>query len=174
MDDTPLDQSGQPPLTQSEMWSFFVQELSDEELSKLGVSIFEEQRQRAIAGGDQEEIIAKAFETGFERSGLGVMPWIEGSLLVCPGSLISKSQGSHRCRFVSINQEWVWQSSMLITESKRPGQGSDKGFRANLNQLEEYLEHNKVLLPQKHQFSNQYMILVPFQPQLHLNHWGLI
>ena len=49
---------------------------------------------------------------------------------VCPGSLISKSQGSHRCRFVSINQEWVWQSSMLITESKRPGQGSDKGFRA--------------------------------------------
>ena len=55
MDDTPLDQSGQPPLTQSEMWSFFVQELSDEELSKLGVSIFEEQRQRAIAGGDQEE-----------------------------------------------------------------------------------------------------------------------
>ena len=130
MDDIPLDQSGQPPLTQSEMWSFFVQELSDEELSKLGVSIFEEQRQRAIAEGDQEEIIAKAFEIGFERSGLGVMPWIEGPLLVCPGSLISKSQGSHRCRFVSINQEWVWQSSLLITESKRPGQGSDKGFRA--------------------------------------------
>ena len=130
MDHTPLEKSGQAPLTQTEMWSFFVEELSDKELSKLGASIFEEQRQRAISAGNQEEIIAYAFEVGFERSGLGVMPWIEGSLLVCPGSLISRSQANPRCRFVSINQEWVWQSKMLITESKRSGQGTDKGFRA--------------------------------------------
>ena len=76
MDHTPLEKSGQAPLTQAEMWSFFVEELSDKELSKLGASIFEEQRQRAISAGNQEEIIAHAFEVGFERSGLGVMPLI--------------------------------------------------------------------------------------------------
>ena len=130
MENIPIEQSGETELTQNQMWSFFVQELSDKELSKLGTSILAEQRQRAMNSGDQEEIIAQAFEVGFERSGLGVMPWAEGSLLVCPGSLISRSQASHRCRFVSINQEWVWQSKLLITETKRPNQGTDKGFRA--------------------------------------------
>lgn len=125
-----LSPSGSDELSDVEMWSFFVHELADKELSMLGAAIQSEQRQRAIDSGDHDAIISQAFEVGFERSGLGVIPWIEGSLIVCPGSLVSKSQGNHRCRFISIDQEWVWQSRHLITEIKRPSPGSDKGFRA--------------------------------------------
>ena len=58
------------------------------------------------------------------------MPWIEGQLLICPGALVSRNPTNHRCRFVSVNEEWVWQSGHLITEIKRPSPGTDKGFRA--------------------------------------------
>tara|TARA_B100000700_G_scaffold317068_1_gene407792 strand:+ start:169 stop:723 length:555 start_codon:yes stop_codon:yes gene_type:complete len=130
MDKIPSEESGENPLSTADMWSFFVNELSDKELGILGSSIHTEQRRRAMNSGDQEEIIAHAFDVGFERSGLGVLPWIEGPFLVCPGALISKSQASHRCRFISVNDEWVWQSKMLIEETKRPSPGSDTGFRA--------------------------------------------
>ena len=58
------------------------------------------------------------------------MPWIEGQFLICPGALVSRNPADHRCRFVSVNEEWVWQSGHLITETKRPSPGTDKGFRA--------------------------------------------
>jgi hypothetical protein len=90
----------------------------------------EEILQRAIQSGDHESIIKQAFEVAFDRSGLGVNPWIEGKLLVCPGALVSKSAANHRCRFVSVDQEWVWQSKQLIEETKKPSPGNDKGFRA--------------------------------------------
>jgi hypothetical protein len=44
--------------------------------------------------------------------------------------LVSKSAANHRCRFVSVDQEWVWQSKQLIEETKKPSPGNDKGFRA--------------------------------------------
>ena len=117
-------------LSDSAMWSFFIQELSDKELNQLQVEMQNEIRQRAIQSGDHDAIIKQAFQIGFERSGLGVMPWVEGQLLICPGALVSKSLANHRCRFVSVNEEWVWQSGQLITETKRPSPGTDKGFRA--------------------------------------------
>ncbi|HJM99197.1 MAG TPA: hypothetical protein QF850_02980 [Acidimicrobiales bacterium] len=129
--DDPLDEQSNPlSLTDSAMWSFFIQELSDKELGQLQIEMQNEIRRRAIQSGDHDAIIKQAFEVGFERSGLGVMPWIEGQLLICPGALVSRNPTSHRCRFVSVNEEWVWQSGHLITETKRPSPGTDKGFRA--------------------------------------------
>ena len=117
-------------MNESAMWSFFIEGLSDTELHPLHREMQHEILQNAIRSGDHESIIQQAFEIGFDRSGLGVTPWIEGKFLVCPGALVSRSAGNHRCRFVSVNQEWVWQSKQLITETKRPSPGNDKGFRA--------------------------------------------
>lgn len=122
--------SGNGDFNESAMWSFFIKELSDHELQDLHREMQEEILQRAIQSGDHESIIKQAFEVAFDRSGLGVNPWIEGKLLICPGALVSKSAANHRCRFVSVDQEWVWQSKQLITETKNPSPGNDKGFRA--------------------------------------------
>jgi hypothetical protein len=130
MDDPSEEQRTPVSLSDSAMWSFFIQELSDKELNQLQVEMQNEIRQRAIQSGDHEAIIKQAFEVGFERSGLGVTPWIEGQLLICPGALVSRNPTNHRCRFVSVNEEWIWQSGHLITETKRPSPGTDKGFRA--------------------------------------------
>ncbi|MGI9622650.1 MAG: hypothetical protein ACR2PK_07425 [Acidimicrobiales bacterium] len=107
--------------------------LSDDVLFHVGEAVAQEVRSRAVAAGDQEAVIASAFETGFGRDGLGLLPWVEGSVLVCPGGLVSKggrSRSAHRCRFVSVNDTWVWESELLITESKRASPGSADGFRA--------------------------------------------
>jgi hypothetical protein len=50
--------------------------------------------------------------------------------VVCPGGLVSKSRTSHRCRFVSVDDVWVWDSGLLIREDKRSSPGVDDGFRA--------------------------------------------
>ena len=121
---------GSSELNENAMWSFFINGLSDQELETLHREMQEEILRRAIRSGDHDSIIKQAFEVAFDRSGLGVIPWIEGKFLICPGALVSKSAGNHRCRFVSVDQEWVWQSKQLITETKRPSPGNDKGFRA--------------------------------------------
>lgn len=107
-----------------------VDRLDVDELANLGEVILQLQRERAVARGDLDEIIANGFEIGFGRDGLGVLPWIEGDVIVCPGGLISKSRTSHRCRFVSVDNTWIWESGELIREDKRSTPGAEDGFRA--------------------------------------------
>lgn len=102
----------------------------DDELANLGEVVKQIQRERAVARGDLDDIIAAAFETGFGSDGLGVLPWKEGNVLVCPGGIISKSRTSHRCRFVSVDDTWIWDSGELIREDKRSSPGPIDGFRA--------------------------------------------
>ena len=104
--------------------------MSGEELHHLAEGVRQVQIERAITGGDHEAIVAQAFETAFGRDGLGLEPWIEGDVIVCPGGLVSKSRTSHRCRFVSIDDVWVWDSGLLLREDKRSSPGVDEGFRA--------------------------------------------
>lgn len=107
-----------------------VERLDDGVLVHLAAAIRDEQRRRAIDHGDHEAIIAQAFEVGFGRDGLGVLPWVEGSLIVCPGAIVSSSRTSHRCRFVSVDDTWIWESAHLIDEVKRSSPGAADGFRA--------------------------------------------
>ena len=104
--------------------------LSDEVLHHLAQALADEARRRAIASGDHAALIARTFETGFGRDGLGVDPWIEGGVIVCPGSLQAKGKRSHRCRFVSVDEVWIWESAELIEEAKASNPGRDEGFRA--------------------------------------------
>ncbi|MFZ8998743.1 MAG: hypothetical protein ACO225_06180 [Ilumatobacteraceae bacterium] len=103
---------------------------SADELHHLAEAVRQVQIERAIHSGDQDALIARAFEIGFSRDGLAVNPWIEGDLIVCPGGMVSKSRTSHRCRFVSVDDVWVWDSGLLLREDKRSSPGADDGFRA--------------------------------------------
>ncbi len=107
-----------------------VRAMGDEELHDLAEVVRQVQIERAIGAGDQDAIIAAAFEVGFGRDGLGVLPWVEGSVIVCPGGTVAKSKSSHRCRFVSVDDVWVWDSGLLLREDKRSSPGTDEGFRA--------------------------------------------
>lgn len=107
-----------------------VDRLDADQLSNLAAVVAQVQRERAVARGDLDAIIAAAFESGFGNDGLGHQPWIEGTVIVCPGGLVSKSRASHRCRFVSVDDTWVWESHELIREDKRSTPGVHDGFRA--------------------------------------------
>ncbi len=104
--------------------------LTDASLIDLAAAIRDEVTQRARAAGDQDAIIEAAFERGFARDGLGVMPWIEAPFVICPGGLVAKNRANHRCQFVSVDDTWVWESAELIREDKRSLAGADEGFRA--------------------------------------------
>jgi len=107
-----------------------LRDLDDEGLHHIAELVRQLQTERAITSGDHDAIIGAAFETGFGRDGLGVVPWVEGSLIICPGGMVSKSRASHRCRFVSVDDCWIWDCSMLLREDKRSSPGTDDGFRA--------------------------------------------
>ena len=104
--------------------------LDDQELANLGEVVRQEQSRRAVSRGDLDEIIAQAFEIGFGKDGLATLPWVEDTVVVCPGGLIWSSRASHVCRFVNVNDSWVWDSQELIREDKRSTPGERKGFRA--------------------------------------------
>lgn len=104
--------------------------LDDDQLTNLAAAVRQEQTGRAVARGDLDQIIAQAFDTGFGQDGLAVLPWIEGTVVVCPGGLVWSSRTSHTCRFVNVDDTWVWESHELIREDKRSTPGSRDGFRA--------------------------------------------
>ena len=107
--------------------------LDGDELANLAEAARQLQRERAVARGDLDAIIAAAFESGFGTDGLGLLPWIEGGpegVIVCPGGLVAKSRTNHRCRFVSVDDSWIWESPELIREDKRSNPGRDDGFQA--------------------------------------------
>lgn len=104
--------------------------LDDDVLSHLGAAVRDEIRRRAVEAGDRDAVIAEGFETGFGRDGLAVLPWISGPYVVCPGGLVARSRTAHRCRFVSVDDVWIWESAELIHEEKRSTPGTGDGFRA--------------------------------------------
>ncbi len=104
--------------------------MTAEQLHNVAEAVRQVQIERAVASGDLDAVVAQAFEVGFGRDGLGLTPWIEADVIVCPGGLISKSRSSHRCRFVSVDDVWVWDSGLLMREDKRSSPGVDDGFRA--------------------------------------------
>jgi len=104
--------------------------LPDDALIELGAAIRDETMRRARAAGDQDAIIDAAFEKGFARDGLGILPWIVEPFVICPGGLVGKNRANHKCQFVSVDESWVWESGDLISEVKRSLPGKDEGFRA--------------------------------------------
>lgn len=104
--------------------------LSDDVLIELGAAVHDEQRRRAQAAGDHDAVIEAAFEQGFARDGLGVLPWLDKPFVICPGGMVAKNRANHRCQFVSVDDCWIWECPDLIREDKRSMPGDEEGFRA--------------------------------------------
>lgn len=104
--------------------------MTSDELHNMAEAVRQIQLERAIGSGNHDAIISAGFEVGFGRDGLANNPWIEGETILCPGGLISKSRVVHRCRFVSVDDVWVWESSLMLREDKRSSPGAIDGFRA--------------------------------------------
>ncbi|NNC81548.1 MAG: hypothetical protein HKN94_15500 [Acidimicrobiales bacterium] len=104
--------------------------LKPEELAHVGEVVHQLERERAVAAGDHDQIIDLAFEEAFGSDGLGHPPWVQGAVIVAPGSIINKSKTNHRCRFISVNDTWVWDSIEVIREDKRSIPGTNEGFKA--------------------------------------------
>ncbi len=104
--------------------------LDESTLSAAAETITQIQRERALARGDLDAIIQEAFLNGFGSNNLPLLPWVEGNVVVCPGGLVSKSYTNHTCRFISVNDCWVWESQELIREDKRSTPGPKEGFQA--------------------------------------------
>ena len=107
-----------------------IRDMSAAELHAVAEVVRQVQIERAIGSGDEDAIIASAFESAFGRDGLGALPWVEGDLVVCPGAMVAKSRSNHKCRFVSVDDTWIWESQLLVREDKRSSPGTDEGFRA--------------------------------------------
>ena len=71
-----FDPSASPDVVRS------VRALSDDDLHTLAEVVRQVQIERAIDNGDHDAIIAAGFESGFGRDGLGVLSWVEGSVIV--------------------------------------------------------------------------------------------
>jgi hypothetical protein len=113
----------------------WLRSLPSDQLHHVAEAVRQLQIERAIGEGDLDAVIARAFEVGFGRDGLGMQPWVEqvgvdGAVVICPGGLVSKSRSSHRCRFISVDDVWVWDSGLLMREDKRASPGAEDGFRA--------------------------------------------
>lgn len=117
------------PMSPEELMAW-VRGLPGPALHDVAEAVRQVQIERAIDAGDHDAIIANGFEVGFGRDGLGVLPWVDGEVIVCPGGLVAKSRTSHRCRFVSVDDVWVWDSGLLLREDKRSSPGAVDGFRA--------------------------------------------
>jgi len=97
-------------------WPGFVGELHDVDLHLLVSAVHEEQQRRALAAGDPYALAEEAMQSSFDRRGLAAMPYVERGVLVCPGAVVGKSQTSHLCRFVVVDEQWVWDHPAVLLD----------------------------------------------------------
>ena len=69
---------------------------------------------------------------------MGLNPWVEGSMLVCPGARIDKSQTKHICKFVAVGEDWSWESSNMISDVIRRDQSSKKFRQHSITLISPY------------------------------------
>ena len=99
--------------------------LDEESLFRIQNTISEIIKERNFKKGDIETIVDTAFGIAFPKiDGLGLNPWVEGSILICPGARIDKSQTRHICKFVVVEEDWSWESSNMINDVIRRDQSS--------------------------------------------------
>lgn len=99
--------------------------LSDDELFNIQQEAYEIIKNRNLERGDLDEIIDSAFKSAFPKiDGLGSEPWVEKSILICPGARIDSSTVRHKCRFIVVDDEWSWESPHQLLDTIRRDQSS--------------------------------------------------
>jgi len=105
--------------------NFNLEQLSDEQLLDIQNKVYEIIKGRSLERGDLDEIIDSAFKSAFPKiDGLGSEPWVEQSILICPGARIDSSSVKHKCRFIVVDDEWAWESPHQLLDTIRRDQSS--------------------------------------------------
>ena len=98
-----------------------LENLDEQALFNLQHSISEIIKDRNLQKGDLEAIIEEAFSVAFPRlDSVGLNPWVDGSLIVCPGARIDKSQVKHTCKFVVADRKSTRLNSSHSQQSRMP------------------------------------------------------
>jgi hypothetical protein len=91
----------------------------DAGLWDLAAAVAAEQRRRLLEAGDSAAAVETGFERGFDAKGHAREPVIDHGFLVCYGSVVEKSATSHDCRFVHVEDSWVWEWPDTICDDVR-------------------------------------------------------
>lgn len=94
--------------------------LTDLHLGVLLAACEGEMRRRAVEQGDLDAVVDEGFRTGFTPQGEAGAPYLRGNVVVCPGSKLASSAMAHKCRFVAVGDDWVWESVDLVADEIRP------------------------------------------------------
>jgi len=94
--------------------------LSDQELHQVISHASSEQHMRALESGDLEAVVKQGFAEGFKSDGMPLPPQEHDLYIVAFGAKIEKSATRHTCAFLSIEQEWVWESPHMLEHQIRP------------------------------------------------------
>lgn len=116
VDAAPLSLTGFDPDTVA-AW---VGSLAVDELTLLAEICAQTLQDAVAAEGDLDALVEVGFSDGFESAGLAKLPWIVGGVLVVPGGRIDSMGGSHKCRFVAVGDDWVWQLEDRLADVMRP------------------------------------------------------
>ncbi len=116
-----------------------LENLDEESLFRIQNTISEIIKERNFKKGDIEAVIDDSFNVAFPKiDGLGLNPWVEGSILVCPGARVDKSQTKHICKFVAVGEDWSWESSNMINDVIRRDQSSKKFRQHSITLISPY------------------------------------
>ncbi len=135
-----------------DMDKIYLNSLDEDSLFTIQSTIAEIIKERNFKNGDIDAIIDNSFNIAFPKvDGLGLNPWVEGSLLVCPGARIDKSQTKHLCKFTVVAEEWSWESSNMITDVIRRDQSSKRFKQHSITLISPYEGMNIEVVTQKSQ-----------------------
>jgi hypothetical protein len=71
---------------------------------------------RAIANNDLDATLEDAFDKGFDSSRTPLAPYVQGSLLICPGYKRNRGKSAHDCAFVSVDGLWSWEHPLKLID----------------------------------------------------------
>ena len=126
--------------------------MDEESLFALQNTIADVIKEKNLEKGDIETIIEEAFEVAFPKfDGVGLNPWVDGSLLICPGARIDKSQTKHVCKFVVTGEDWSWESGNMISDVIRRDQSSKKFKQQSITLVSPYEGMTVDVISQKSQ-----------------------
>ena len=127
-----LDNADTPIVQGSSLVEFgpdLVGRLSDRDLADMIVVLIGEQSRRALERADVGALIEEGFKRGFEIKGV-TDPWLDQGILVAPGMKIDRSNTTHTCTFVRVDQRWVWEANDRIEDVVRHVPGPRSQMRS--------------------------------------------
>jgi hypothetical protein len=103
--------------------------LADPELHTLALLVGAEQQRRALLNGDVTALTEEGYREGFGPAPAVQDPWVRDGMLIAPGGRFERGAHTHRCSFVKVDNQWVWEHANKVSDEIRRGEKRD-GMRS--------------------------------------------